>query len=91
MTIDDLENTWRISSGCTVLNYTVRTFKVGTTQEMTLYIEGPCPPNEGVFPTNFIRILVSILQCPPGFQLLVQAACVCAQRLQPFTNTCNID
>ena len=91
MTIDDLENTWRISSGCTVLNYTVRTFEVGTTQEMTVYIEGPCPPNEGVFPTNFIRILVSVLQCPPGFQLLVQAACVCAQRLQPFTNTCSID
>ena len=81
-----------VTNNCTVLSYTIQTRAVGTIQEMTLNAKSACPPTERIhpsIPTNFIRILVSIRQCPPGFQLSTKH-CGCAKRLQTFTNTCNI-
>ena len=82
-----------VTKSCTVLSYTVRTKAVDTTQVMTLTVKGACPSTERIvssMPNNQIRILVSILQCPPGFQLLTWPGCDCAKRLQRFTTTCNI-
>ena len=76
------------NNSCTVLRFTVHSFAEGTTQEMTLYAEGPCPPSE----KNTLRVYVEILPCPPGFQLSqTQPVCICTERLQRFTNTCVID
>ena len=86
-----------VTKSCTVLSYTdVRTKAVDTTQVMTLTVKGACPSTERIHgvsstPTNQIRIHVSILQCPPGFQLLAWPGCDCAKRLQRFTNKCNIE
>ena len=92
---DNLENTQSIKNNCIPLSYTVQTSTVGTTQEMTLYAEGPCPFKEGTvssLPTNEIKVHISIHECPPGFELLqFQTVCDCAQRLQRFTNTCKIN
>ena len=94
ITIDDLENTQSTTLSCTFLNYTVQTHAVGTTQELILYAEGPCPPRErkSVVPTNTLKVYVNVLQCPPGFELSeTLPACICAVRLQSFTNVTKID
>ena len=83
-----LQASQNIFSTCTPLKYTVLSRAVNTTQEITLYAEGPCPPTE----TNTLTVSVYILPCPPGFQLSeTQPICICAERLQQFTNTCLID
>ena len=75
------------NKNCTVLRFNIHSFAVGTTQEMTLYAEGPCPPNE----KNSLRVYVEILPCPPGFQLSqTEPVCICNERLQRFTNTCTL-
>ena len=94
ITIEDLENTQSTTVGCTFLNYTVHTREVGTTQELILYAEGPCPPRQRkcLVPTNTLKVYVDILQCPPGFELSeTRPACICAVRLQSFTNVSRID
>ena len=84
--VDYVENTQSVKNSCTLLRYTVRTTALGTTPEMTLYAEGPCPLKERTIsslPTNVIKVHVSIQKCPPGFELLqFQTVCNCAQRLQ---------
>ena len=93
--VADVENTQSIKNSCTFLTYTVQTSAIGTTQEMTLYAEGPCALRErtvSTLPTNAIKVYVSIRKCPPGFEILqFQSVCKCAQRLQRFTNKCKID
>ena len=92
--VDDVENTQSIKNSCTFLTYTVQTSAIGTTQEMTLYVEGTCALRErtvSTLPTNAIKVYISIRECPPGFELLqLQTVCDCAQRLQRFTTTCRI-
>ena len=81
--------------------YTIQSTTEHSTQEMTLYAEGPCPPEIKIHPSptemnttlNTLRVLIDILDCPPGFQLsqTQPAICICAERLQQFTNTCLVD
>ena len=86
--VSNLEISQNILNSCTPLKYTMQSRAVDTTQEITLYAEGPCPPTE----TNTLTVTVDIQSCPPGFQLSEsQSICICAQRLQHFTNTCLID
>ena len=92
----DPENTQNTSSHCTTLRYTIQSRAIGTSQEMTLYAEGPCPSTNSsvsdTIQTNTLRVTVKILPCPLGFQLSkYQPACICAERLKHFTNTCIID
>ena len=93
--VDEPENTQSIKNTCTLLSYTVRTGAVGTAQEMSLYVEDPCPMKERTvssLPTNTIKVYIHIRKCPPGFELLqFQTVCSCAQRLQRFTNTCHVE
>ena len=73
---------------CTTLRYTIQSSATKTTQEITLFVEGPCLPRE----KNTLRVYVEILPCPPGFQLSqTDPICICAERLRQFTETCDID
>ena len=93
--VHELENTQNIKNNCTHLKYTMQTNATGTTQEMTLYAEGPCALRErtvSTLPTNDIKVRINIRECPPGFELLrFQSVCNCSQRLRNFTDTCKID
>ena len=93
--VHNLENTQSIRNNCTSLSYTMQTSAVETTQEMTLYADGPCPLRErtvSTLPTNAFKVHISIRECPPGFELLqLQTVCNCTQRLQNFKSTCKID
>ena len=85
--VNDLESTQSIKNNCTPLTYTVQTTAIGMTQEMTLYVEGPCSLKQ-----RTVEVHISVRECPPGFDLLqFQSVCNCSQRLQRFTDTCNID
>ena len=88
ISVSNLEISQNILNSCSPLKYTIQSRAVNTTQEITLYAEGPCPPTE----TNTLTVTVDILPCPPGFQLSeTQPICICAKRLQQFTSTCLID
>ena len=65
-------------------NHTVeQTFKFSVTNLMQL-----CPSTQN----NTLADTVDIQHCPPGFQLSeTQPTCICAKRLQRFTNTCLVD
>ena len=88
ISISNLEGTQNIDNTCNTLKYTIQSRAVCTTQEMTLYAQGPCSPTQ----TNTLTITVNIENCPPGFQLSMnEPICICAERLQQFTNTCSVD
>ena len=86
--LSSLEYSQRIDNTCNTLKYTIHSRAIGTTQEMTLYAQGPCSPSQ----TNTLTVTVNIQNCPPGFQLSMnEPICICAERLQQFTNTCLVD
>ena len=93
ITIKETEKTQNITKRCTSLDYTVQTRIEGSDYEMTLYV-GPCAAKERTVssgPTNVITVLVTIFECPPGFELSdYEPLCKCAQRLERYTNTCRI-
>ena len=87
-TLNSLEYSQNINNSCNTLKYTIQSWAIDTTQEMTLYAQGPCSPTQ----TNTLTVIVKIKNCPPGFQLSMdQPICICAERLQHFTNTCLVD
>ena len=86
--ISRTEYSQNINNSCNTLKYTILSHAVGTTQEMTLYAQGPCSPSQA----NTLTVAVNILNCPPGFELSArEPICICATRLQQFTNTCLVD
>ena len=93
ITIKKTEKTQNITKRCTSLDYTVQTRVEGSDYEMTLYV-GPCAAKERTVssrPTNVITVLVTIFECPPGFELSgYEPLCNCAQRLEQYTNACGI-
>ena len=95
LSFNDLEITQNIPAGCTSLKYTVHTRAENTFQQIRLYAEGPCPPRERTTlatPTNILTIGFKVAQCPPGFELSdTHPTCICTQRLQRFTNDCQIN
>ena len=88
------ENTQSIANSCSNVTYTVQTHAVGTAQILVLYAEGSCLPRERMntsVPTNSFNVFLEILTCPVGFELSnTGSACICEQRLLPFTSTCRI-
>ena len=83
--IQGIESIQNINRSCTTLKYTIHS---SSNQTIALYAEGPCPPTK----TNTLQLHITIQQCPPGFQLSqFQPICVCAERLQKFTNSCQIN
>ena len=88
ISISNLEYSQKINNSCNKLKYTTHSRAIGTSQEMTLFAQGPCSPTQ----TNTLTVTVNIQHCPPGFQLSMnEPICICAERLQPFTNTCLVD
>ena len=88
ITLPQNENTQNVNNSCTTLKYTIQSFAENTTQNMTLYAVGPCTPTQN----NTLTVAVNLLPCPFGFQLSEnEPICICAKRLQRFTNTCLID
>ena len=86
--LSSLEYSQNIDNTCNILKYTIHSYAIGTTQELTLYAQGPCPPTW----TNTLTVTVTIQECPPGFQLSMnEPICICDERLQRFTNTCLVD
>ena len=92
---ETIQNT---NKNCTTLKYTIQSTAEHSMQEMNLYAEGPCPPEHPSSTKmntmlNTLRVLMDILDCPPGFQLsqTQPAICICTDRLQQFTNTCLVD
>ena len=86
--LSSLEYSQNIDNNCNTLKYTIQSRAVGTTQEKTLYAQGSCSPTQ----TNTLTVIVKIKNCPPGFQLSMnEPTCICAERLQQFTNTCSVD
>ena len=86
--LSSLEYSQRIDNTCNTLKYTIHSRAVDTTQEMTLYAQGPCSPSQ----TNTLTVTMNIQNCPPGFQLSMnEPICICTERLQQFTNTCLVD
>ena len=94
ITTKETEKTQNITKRCTSLNYTVQTRIEGNAYEMILHV-GPCAAKERTVssgPTNVITVHVTILQCPPGFELSdYEPLCNCAQRLEKYADTCRIE
>ena len=70
---------------CSSLNYTV--FSLEDISTIVLYADGPC----STFSDKLTILLAINHTCPPGFNLSKAArACLCEQRLERYTNNCNI-
>ena len=84
-TFADLQSTQRIDhTTCTELNYTI--FSRKQTETFKIYVDSSCGL-EGIP----LSVNVTLLQCPIGFTLSNSLnQCVCEERLQKYTNICNI-
>ena len=86
--LSSLQYSQKIDNSCNSIKYTIHSHAKGTTQKIIIYAEGPCSPTQ----SNTLTVTVDIQNCPPGFQLSMNdPICVCAERLQQFTNTCLVD
>ena len=84
-TFRDFQSTQTSNPTCTELYYTI--FSQKDTEVIKLYAEGTCGA-EGIP----LSVNVILLDCPIGFTLNSSTnQCVCDERLQRYTNSCNID
>ena len=83
-TFRDFQSTQTSNPTCTELYYTI--FSQKETEVIELYAEGTCGA-EGIP----LSVNVILLDCPIGFTLNSSNQCVCDERLQRYTNSCNID
>ena len=67
-------------------NLEYRVFSPKDSEQLILYPEGPCRD----LGTARRSVTVHLQPCPDGFQLS-NSQCICGERLQTFTNSCNID
>ena len=82
-TFRDFQSTQTSNPTCTELYYTI--FSLKETEVIELYAEGTCRAE--------IRLSINVilLDCPIGFTLNSSNQCVCDERMQRYTNSCNID
>ena len=74
---------------CSNLSYTV--YSNITTNFLALYVPGSCSALDGSEEQLTININLN-LHCPPAFNLSGPPHhCICEQRLQKYTNSCNIN
>ena len=72
----------------TCTDLTFRVFSPDSVEELVLYADGPCRD----LGASRRSINVTFLPCPVGFELSYsKSECICEERLQRFTNTCDID
>ena len=83
--LGDLQYAQSTKNACTPLHYTVSSISHSVT--LTLLADGPC-----LDLGDFLQVNVDLKSCPVGFQLSeASKQCICEQRLQKYTNSCNID
>ena len=73
-----------LEHGCTDLNF--RVWSPNPFEQLVVYVDGPCRDIGNASHTFEIHFF----DCPDWFSLQV-GMCVCHQRLQKYTNSCNID
>ena len=82
--IDELEKAQEIEQHCSSLHYTV--YSPAALEEINLYAEGSCPRLG-----DPLTVFVKLRECPAGFMMSERKnACVCEERLQKYTTSCNI-
>jgi len=79
----DFQNIQPVGKTCTNLTYTI--FSTNAKETVKLYADGQC--STAGYP---LILFVLLLPCPHGFMLSKSGTCVCEQRLQKYTNSCNI-
>ena len=85
-TLSSSQYTQPVNNTCTTLNYTV--FSLSDPVILSLYADFPCS-----MLGYALNISLTILNqtCPPGFDISKsERSCICGQRLQRFTNSCDI-
>ena len=76
-----------IDADCTELHYTF--FTNLSWISLTLFVTRPCSLNASF---NRLSIPVELFPCPPAFNLSQSThGCVCEERLQMYTNSCDIN
>ena len=73
-----------VQASCISLNYTILT--LSPSADFYLYAQGPCADKK----LSRRQIIVHLDPCPVAFELS-NSECICAKRLQPFTNSCSVD
>ena len=87
-TLGLFEDRQYIGGQCSDLHYTF--FSNLSSILLILYVDGSCSSLDGS--TNRLQIPVHLLPCPPAFNLSQSTdGCVCEERLQKYTNSCNIN
>ena len=80
------ENQLIQQTGKNFTNLEYRVFSPDGSEDLILYPEGPCR-DLGIARRS---VSVHLEPCPDGFQLS-NSQCICEERLQAFTNSCNVD
>ena len=81
--LGDLQYAQSTENACTPLQFTVSSINHSVT--LTLLADGPC-----LDLGDSLQVNVDLKSCPVGFQLSSKQ-CICEQRLQKYTNSCDID
>ena len=83
--LQSLQYLQQANNNCTTLDYTV--FSLSDAVYLNLYEDGQCSKFG-----DLLQYHLTINQtCPPGFDISEsERSCTCEQRLQRFTNSCNI-
>ena len=81
--LGDLQYAQSTKNACTPLHYTVSSINHSVT--LTLLADGPC-----LDLGDSLQVNVDLRSCPVGFQLS-EAHCICEQRLQKYTSSCDIN
>ena len=81
--LGDLQYAQSTKNACTPLHYTVLSINHSVT--LTLLADGPC-----LDLGYSLQVNVDLRSCPVGFQLS-EAHCICEQRLQKYTSSCDIN
>ena len=83
--LNSIQYNQKTNTSCTTLNYTM--FSPSNLVLLEMYADGPC----STFGDNLIVQLNINQTCPPGFNLSAsESSCICDQRLENYTNLCNI-
>ena len=83
--LGDLQYAQSTKNACTPLHYTVSSVNHSVT--LTLLADGPC-----LDLGDSLQVKIDLRSCPVGFQLSeASKQCICGQRLQKYTNSCDID
>ena len=83
------EDHQNVDDKCDELRYTL--YYNSQLSQIYMFVDGPCSSLDSQI-VNRITIPVHLLPCPPAFTLSeLTYGCICEERLQKYTNSCNIN